>query len=73
MLFAGEGGGWGMETERDNQLKKAKRRVNNAYINLVPVSYLVLLLLYVQKNVQRRTTQHRKKKGGAPHCVALCC
>ena len=73
MLFAGEGGGaWG--PREDNQLKKAKRRVHNAYINLVPVSYLVLLLLlYVQKNAQRRTTQHRKTKGKARHRTALRC
>ena len=63
-----------MGTEReDNQLKKAKRRVHNAYINLVPVSYPVLLLLYVQKNTQRRTTQRRKTKGRARHRTALRC
>ena len=72
MLFAGEGGGaWG--PREDNQLKKAQRRVHNAYINLIPVSYLVLLLLYVQQNAQRRTTQHRKTKGKARHRTALCC
>ena len=71
MLFAGGRGAWG--PREDNQLKKAKRRVHNAYINLVPVSYLVLLLLYVQKNAQRRTTQHRKTKGRARHRTALRC
>ena len=66
MLFAGRGGG-GCGPREDNQLKKAKGRVHNAYINLVPESYLVLLLLSVQKNAQRRTTQHRKTKGRARH------
>ena len=40
---------------------------------LVPVSYLVLLLLYVQKNEQRRTTQHRKTKGNTRHRTMLRC
>ena len=62
----------------DNQAKKATRQVHNTYIILVPVSYLVLLLLlllllYVQKNAQRRTTQHRKTKGRARHRTALRC
>ena len=72
MLFAGEGRG-DMGTERGQSTEESKRRVHNAYINLVPVSYPVLLLLYVQKNAQRRTTQHRKTKGRARHRTALRC
>ena len=57
------------------KLEKAKRRVRNTrtQLYLVPVSYLVLLLLYVQKNAQRQTTQHRKTKGKARHRTALRC
>ena len=70
----GREGGGAWEPREENQPKKAKRRVRNAYINLVPASYLVLLpLLYVQKNAQRRTTQHRKTKGRARRRTALCC
>ena len=62
------GGAWG--PREDNQLKKGKRRVHNAYINLVPVSYLVLLLLYryIQKNAQRAqhsTAKRRARRGTA--------
>ena len=62
---AGEGA-WG--PREDNQRKKAKRRVHNTYIILVLVLYLVLQLLYGQKNVQ-----HRKTKGKARHLTALRC
>ena len=29
------------------------------------------ILLYAQKNAQRRTTQHPKTKGKAQHCTAM--
>ena len=63
-----------MGRREDNKLIKLKRRVQDTYINLVPVSYVVLLLLlYAQKNAQRRTTHHRKVKGKARHRTALRC
>ena len=47
------------------------RHVHNKWY-LVPSSYLVLLL-YAQKNAQRRTTQHRKTKGKTRHRTMLRC
>ena len=64
-----------MGTERGQSTEESKRRVHKMCINkpVVPVSYLVLLLLYVQKNAQRRTTQHGKTKVKARHRTALRC
>ena len=64
--ICGGGGAWG--PREDNQLKKAKRRVHNAYIKPGTCIIPVLLLLYAQKNAQ-----HRKTKGKARHRTALRC
>ena len=69
-MICGEGETW--EPREDNQLKKAKRRVNNTYINLVLVSYLVLLLMFKRTHsaAQHSTAKRRARHGTALRCAA---
>ena len=74
MLFSGERGG-GMGTERGQLSEEIKKRVHNAYINPVPVSYLLLVLLcYMFKRTHSAARHSTENEGqGARRCTALRC